>query len=101
MTGMQAQGGASPQGFAALVPFIPFILLFVVFYFLLIKPQKKKQKELVMMLDSLKKGKKVVTTSGIFGTIVDIKDDTISLQISEKITVKMLKTSVASVIDGK
>ncbi len=57
------------------------VLMFAVFYFLLIRPQKKKDKKVKEMLDSLKNGDRVCTIGGIYGTIVSIKDDTITLSV--------------------
>ena len=62
--------GTSGAGSSAggLLSLVPFVLIFVIFYFLLILPQQKKQKQLKAMLAALKKGDKVVTASGIWGT---------------------------------
>ena len=57
------------------------VLMFAVFYFLLIRPQKKKDKKVKEMLDNLKSGDRVCTIGGIYGTIVAIKDDTITLSV--------------------
>ena len=61
--------------------FLPMILIFVVFYFFLIRPQKKKDKQVKDMLANLKNGDRVCTIGGIYGTIVNIKDDTITLSV--------------------
>ena len=61
--------------------FLPMILIFVVFYFFLIRPQKKKDKQVKDMLANLKHGDRVCTIGGIYGTIVNIKDDTITLSV--------------------
>ena len=59
------------------------ILIFVVFYFFLIRPQRKKDKQVKEMLANLKVGDRVCTIGGIYGTIVNIKDDTISLAVGK------------------
>ena len=61
--------------------FLPMILIFVVFYFFLIRPQKKKDKQVKDMLANLKHGDRVCTIGGIYGTIINIKDDTITLSV--------------------
>lgn len=67
---------------AALVTtFLPMILIFVVFYFFLIRPQRKKDKQVKEMLNNLKAGDRVCTIGGIYGTIVGIKDDTVTLSV--------------------
>ena len=63
---------------------LPLVLMGVVFYFMLIRPQKKKDKKVKEMLDSLKHGDRVTTIGGIYGTIVGIKDETITLAIGQK-----------------
>ena len=62
---------------------LPMILIFVVFYFMLIRPQRKKDKQVKEMLANLKVGDRVCTIGGIYGTIVNIKDDTISLAVGK------------------
>ena len=62
---------------------LPMILIFVVFYFFLIRPQLKKDKQVKEMLANLKVGDRVCTIGGIYGTIVNIKDDTISLAVGK------------------
>ena len=74
---------------------VPFIFIFVVFYFLLIRPQQKKQKEHQAMIANLKKNDEVVTTGGIHGTIVNIKERTFVLRIDENAKIEIDKPSVA------
>ena len=68
------------------VQFVPMILIFVVFYFLLIRPQRKKDKEAKTMLDNLKVGDRICTIGGIYGTIVRIKDDVLTIEVGEQKT---------------
>jgi len=63
---------------------LPLVLMGVVFYFMLIRPQRKKDKKVKEMLDNLKHGDRVTTIGGIYGTIVGIKDETITLAIGQK-----------------
>lgn len=69
-----------------LVTFLPMILIFVVFYFILIRPQRKKDKQVKEMLNNLKAGDRVCTIGGIYGTIVGIKDDTVTLAVGRSDT---------------
>jgi preprotein translocase subunit YajC len=84
-----------------LVSLLPFILIFVIFYFLLIRPQQKKQKlaqqERADLLKSLKAGDKVVTTGGIYGTIVAVreKDDTVQLRIAQSVSIEADRSAIA------
>ncbi|MFH1837601.1 MAG: preprotein translocase subunit YajC [Candidatus Omnitrophota bacterium] len=75
--------------------FMPIILIFVIFYFLLIRPQKKQQKEHGEMLNALKKNDEVVTSGGIYGTIVNIQDDVITLRVDDNTRVKVQKSSIS------
>ena len=64
--------------------FLPMILIVVVFWLFLIRPQRKKDKKVKEMLNNLKSGDRVTTIGGIYGTIVSIKDDTITLAVGQK-----------------
>lgn len=92
--GQSGSGGGQGGGIAA---FLPLILIVVVFYFLLIRPQQKRQKEQKAMISAIRKGDKVVTTSGIFGTIVgmDDQENKVVLKIAENVKVEFLKSSIA------
>ena len=66
------------------VQLLPMILIFVVFYFMLIRPQRKKDKEAKQMLANLKVGDRICTIGGIYGTIVRIKDDVLTIEVGEQ-----------------
>lgn len=68
---------------ALITSLLPMVLIFVVFYFFLIRPQRKKDKQVKQMLDNLKKDDRICTIGGIYGTIVNIKDDTIELAVGK------------------
>ena len=68
------------------VQFLPMILIFVIFYFMLIRPQRKKDKEAKKMLENLKVGDRICTIGGIYGTIVRIKDDVLTIEVGEQKT---------------
>jgi preprotein translocase subunit YajC len=101
---MLAMGGASNGGsgniFAAL---LPFLLMFAVLYFLLIRPQQKRQKQHQAVLESLKKGDRVITNSGIFGTIVNFNDKnkSVVLRVGDNETIKLevLRSSIAGAVE--
>mgnify|MGYP001431883890 CR=1 FL=1 len=89
----------SGSGFAQ---FIPLILIFVIFYFFLIRPQQKKIKEHKNMVTSLKRGDEVVTSGGIVGQIEKVhEDDKIDLVISDNVTVKVIKSTVQSLLTNQ
>ena len=95
--GGQAAGGQGNQ----LMALAPFVLMFVVFYFLLIRPQQKKAKQHKTFLESLKKGDTVVTSGGIYGEITGITEDTVTMEIAEKVRVRVLKGAVADYVKGE
>ena len=86
-----------PQSSAAnpLVQLFPLALIFIIFYFLLIRPQKQKEKEHQKMLEGVNKNDEVVTLGGIHGTIVNVKDKTVSLRIDENVKMEIEKSSIA------
>lgn len=92
---MGTSGGGQQSG--GLAAFLPLILIVVVFYFLLIRPQTKRQKEHKMLLSNLRKGDKVMTNSGMFGTIVgmDDKENKVVLKVADNVKVEFLKSSIA------
>ena len=83
------------QSINPLMQFFPLILIFVIFYFLLIRPQKTKEKEHQKMLSGLGKNDEVVTSSGIYGTIVNVKDKTIILRIDDNVKIEIEKNCIA------
>ena len=72
------------------VQFLPMILIFVIFYFMLIRPQRKKDKEAKKMLENLKVGDRICTIGGIYGTIVRIKDEVLTIEVGEQKTQMMI-----------
>jgi len=91
-------GGGSPGGMSV---FIPLLLMFAVFYFLLIRPQQKKTRQHQDLLKSLKVGDRVVTTGGLYGTIVAGGDHIIKLEIADKVRVEVGRTYIAGKVQSK
>ena len=86
-----AADGAQPNPF---MTFLPMILIIAVFYFFMIRPQMKRQKEVTAFRNSLQKGDKVVTTGGIYGKILEIKDNTVLLQVDDNVKLRVDKTAL-------
>jgi preprotein translocase subunit YajC len=85
-------------GSAGWLGFAPLIFIFAIFYFLLIMPQQRRQKKWQAMLNELKTGDKVVTTGGLRGTIVALKDDYLHLRVPpDNLRIEVSRGSVASV----
>ncbi len=78
-----------------LISFLPFIAIFVIFYLLLILPQQKKQKAHQRMISELNKGDRVITSSGIYGSVANVKDHIISLVIADGIKIDIQKSHIA------
>ncbi|MDX8401285.1 MAG: preprotein translocase subunit YajC [Mariprofundaceae bacterium] len=83
-------------GFAQLVPLI---LIMVIFYFLLIRPQQKRLKQHRAMVESLKKGDRIITNGGIHGTITDVKDDFLKVEIADGVRIRLKRDAVASLAE--
>ncbi len=92
------QGGGGPS---LLVSLIPILFIFVIFYLLLILPQQKKQKQHMQMISALHKGDRIVTSSGIYGTVSDVKEDRLVVSIAEDVKIEILKSAVAAVLERK
>ena len=91
-------GNGGGGGMGSLTSFLPLILMFVVFYFLLIWPQQKKAKAHRQVLANLQKGDNVVTSSGIYGQITGLTETTVTLEIAEKVRIKISRSAVAGVV---
>lgn len=78
-----------------LINLFPLIIIFVVFYFLLIRPQKAKEKEHQKMLSNINKNDAIVTTSGIHGTVVNVKDKTLIVRVDDNVKLEIEKSCVA------
>jgi preprotein translocase subunit YajC len=89
--------GAPPQGnmFGAL---IPFVAVFVIFYVLIILPQRKKQKKHQEEISALKPGDKIITTAGIYGTVMGVQADRIEVKIAANVKVDITKSAVGVIL---
>lgn len=85
---------ATPAANQGLMQILMLGLIIVVFYFFMIRPQVKRQKELKNFRESLKKGDKVITTGGIYGRIAEINDQTIIIEVEDKMRLKIDKAAV-------
>jgi len=87
---------ATGGGMASL---IPLVLIIVIFYFLLIRPQQKRLKAHQAMIGELKKGDKIVTSGGIIGTVHDVNEDIVRVEIAEKVRIKVKRDTISSLAD--
>lgn len=95
MGGDAIAGGAKGMG-----AFIPLILMFVIFYFLLIRPQQKRAKQHREVLKNLRKGDTVVTSGGIHGRITGLTDTIVTLEIADKVRIKVSRGQIAGLGGG-
>ncbi len=74
--------------------FLPLIIIFAIFYFLLIRPQQKRAKEHKNFLDSLSRGEEVMTSGGLIGRVAGLTDDVVTLEVADKIRIKVARTYI-------
>jgi preprotein translocase subunit YajC len=93
------QGGEGGAG-SFLFGLFPILLIFLIFYFLVIRPHARRQKDLERMVAGLKQGDRVLTSGGLYGTVVSDKDDgnVFVIKIAEQVKVEVAKSAIASVV---
>jgi len=84
----QAPGG--------IISFLPLLLILGIFYLIVFLPARRRQKKVQMMIDNLKAGDKVITSGGIYGTIVGFKDDRIQLRVAENVKIELSRSAVTA-----
>lgn len=87
--------GGGPSPFSMLLPLVGML---AIFYFLLIRPQQKRQKEIQKMISALKKGDRVVTASGLYGSIAGLRDDVVVVEIADGVKVEMMRNAITGVV---
>lgn len=94
------QGGDGGGGGSSFLGFLPIILIFLIFYFLVLRPHSKRQKDLAKMVESLKQGDRVLTSGGLFGTVVSQKEDgnVFVIKIADQVKVEVAKSAIATVV---
>jgi preprotein translocase subunit YajC len=90
----EGEGGGS-----ALMSFLPIILIIVIFYFLLIRPQQQRQKKHSQMLEAVKKGDRIVTSGGLFATVLNVKEDRVVATIADGVKVEIAKSSISGIVE--
>jgi preprotein translocase subunit YajC len=95
---LQASGNSLLANFLGVVPILAIAL---VFYFLVIAPANRQRKKTELMLSSLKKGDRIVTNGGIYGTVQGVEADVVYLKIAENVKVKVARSAIASIQAGE
>lgn len=88
-----------PTGSSPLISFVPIAAMFAIFYFLLIRPQQQQQKEHQKMLDNLKKGDRILTAGGIYGTITGFKGTDLEVKFTENVKVTLARSGVSKLVN--
>jgi preprotein translocase subunit YajC len=92
------QQQAAPPGYAT--PFF-FLIILGIFYLIVFLPAQRQRKKLQQMIDNLKAGDKVLTSGGIYGTIVGLKDDRIQLRIAENVKIELSRNAVTALQESE
>ena len=95
---MPDASAAAPNPLALL---FPFVVMFLIFYLLVFRPQSRARKDHERMLQQLKKHDEVVTTGGIFGTVVNVKPESVTLRIDENVRVDVERSAIARLVKPK
>ena len=88
------QQAPAPGG--GIISFLPLVLILGIFYLIVFLPARRRQKKLQDMIDNLKAGDKVITSGGIYGTIVGFKDDRIQLRVAENVKIELSRNAVTA-----
>lgn len=92
------QDAPPPRAGNFLTALVPFILVFVIFYLLIIMPSRKKQKKHLQMVEQLKPGDKIITSGGIYGTVMGVQRDRIELKVAANVKIDITKSAVAVIL---
>jgi preprotein translocase subunit YajC len=84
-----------------LVTILPFILIFVIMYFMVIRPQQKRARDHQNMLSKLKRNDEVMTSGGIYGKVVDLKENVVTLEVAQNVRIRVNRAQIATVIGAE
>jgi preprotein translocase subunit YajC len=91
---------SAPGAGGGLMQLAPFLVIFVIFYFFLIRPQQKQAKEQKKMIENLKRGDRVLTQGGLYGTVTAVKGKVLELKISGDVKVFVARAAVTEIVPG-
>jgi preprotein translocase subunit YajC len=95
----QAAPGASGPG--PIVTILPFILIFIIMYFMVIRPQQKKAKQHQEMLSKLKRNDEVMTSGGIYGKVIDLKETVVTLEVAPNVRIRVHRPQISTVLTAE
>ena len=87
----------APQMGNPLIQLFPIFVIFLIFYFMILRPQQDKQKQLKNMIANLKKNDQIVTSGGIHGTVINVKEHTIIMRIDDNVKVEIDKEAITTI----
>ena len=93
-----ATGGAGP---GPLMTLVPFVLIFVIMYFMVVRPQQKKAKDHQNMLGKLKKNDEVMTSGGIYGKVIDLKETVVTLEVAPNVRIRVHRPQITTVLTAE
>jgi len=96
-----AQGAPGGAGPGPMMTIFPFILIFIIMYFMVIRPQQKKAKQHQELLKKLKKNDEVMTSGGIYGKVVDLKDTIVTIEVAPNVRIRVARAQIATVIGAE
>ena len=96
-----AQGAPGVGGPGPMLTIFPFILIFAIMYFMVIRPQQKKAKDHKALLDKLKKNDEVMTSGGIYGKVVDLKETVVTIEVAPNVRIRVARPQIAAVLSAE
>ena len=96
-----AQAAPGVGGPGPIVTILPFILIFVIMYFMVIRPQQKKARDHQDMLTKLKRNDEVMTSGGIYGKVIDLKETVVTLEVAPNVRIRVHRPQIAVVLTGE
>ena len=89
--------GGMLEGGSPLLQIVPFVLILAIFYFIILLPAKKKQQKVQEFLDSLKVNDKIITTSGMYGKITRLSEQSVQIQIADKVQIEVSRAAIGGI----
>jgi preprotein translocase subunit YajC len=96
-----APGGGGPGGSQLMPTLVMFAAMFAIFYFLMIRPQQRQKQQREHMLRAIKRGDRVVTTGGIFGTVTNLSDATVTLRVADQVKIEFERSAIGRVVEAQ
>ena len=96
-----AQAGPGAAGPGPLMTIFPFIIILVIMYFMVFRPQQKKQKEHREMLNKIKRNDEVMTSGGIYGKVIDLKETVVTIEVAPNVRIRVARPQIAAVLSAE